>query len=73
MSPTVTSWAVNPQNTGPVYPFVGWETGMIIAGATFFLGFMFWKFRTEKAKYATQASDLQKSTQLHRLLGIDPD
>lgn len=71
MNPTIETWNINPLDTGPIYPLVGWEMGMFIACAAFCLGFMVWKFRTESAKYAVQTGDLQKSDELHRLLGID--
>ncbi|MEO2034879.1 MAG: hypothetical protein ABGZ35_22595 [Planctomycetaceae bacterium] len=71
MNPTIETWNVNPLDTGPIYPLVGWEMEMFIGCAAFCLGFMVWKFRTESAKYAAQTVDLQKSNELHRLLDIE--
>jgi len=61
MNPTIETWDINPLETGPIYPFVGLETGMFIACIAFSVAFMVWKFRTESAKYAAQARDLRSS------------
>ena len=73
MSPTIESWNINPLDTGPIYPFVGWETGMFAACVAFSVGFLVWKFRTESAKYASHAQDLRKSNELYRLLDHNDD
>ena len=67
MNPTIETWNVNPLDTGPIYPFVGWEMGMFVACTAFCVAFLVWKFRTESAKYAAQARDLRNSNDLHRL------
>ena len=73
MNPTIKTWNVNPLDTGPIYPFVGWETGMFIACSAFFVAFMVWKFRTERAKYTSQSIALRNSNALHRLLDKNLD
>jgi hypothetical protein len=73
MSPTIETWNINPLDTGPIYPFVGWETGMFVACAAFWVAFMVWKFRSESTKYAGQVRNLRNSDELHRLLNENND
>ena len=48
----VESWAVNPFELGPLYPFVGFEVPLLILCVGLYLGFMLWKLRFEASKYA---------------------
>jgi hypothetical protein len=73
MNPTIETWNINPLDTGPIYPFVGWETGMFVACMGFCVAFMVWKFRSESAKYASQVRDLRNSNRLRRLLDENND
>ncbi len=58
-TPTIEAWSRNPQDTGPLYPFVGTELFLSVLCLIFFLIFMVWKFRSERNTYDHQASSLR--------------
>lgn len=48
----VTSWAVDLSTLGPIYPFVGWEFPLFIAGLVFWIGFHIWQIGSENRTYS---------------------
>ena len=52
MKPTIENWTEQPAEIGPLYPFVGTELLMGVACALVCVGFLVWKFRTERTHYA---------------------
>ena len=47
----VESWAVDLATVGPIYPFVGWEFPLFIAGLVFWIGFHVWQISVENRTY----------------------
>ena len=60
----VETWAQNLAELGPIYPFVGSEVGLWVAGMAFWIIWHVWQARFENATYgdemARYASDLDK-------------
>jgi hypothetical protein len=44
----LTSWAVDLNDIGAVYPFQGWEVFMVIVGLAFWIGFHVLQIRNEQ-------------------------
>ena len=48
------SWAVDLAEVGPVYPFQGWEVGMVVVGVIFWLGW-------HRIQYVRESAHLEKA------------
>lgn len=47
----ITSWAVDLEGIGAVYPFQGWEVLMVILGLIFWIGFHVLQIRNEQREF----------------------
>ena len=47
----LTSWAVDLNDIGAVYPFQGWEVLMLILGLVFWVGFHVLQIRNEQREF----------------------
>ena len=54
MSPTISSWAVDLTQVGAIYPFLGSECLLYIAGLAFWLGFHVWQIIFENRTLAKE-------------------
>ena len=61
----VSSWT-DLAEIGPVYPFVGWEGLFVIACTVFWLAWIVWQLRSEKAEYEARRAE-------RRYKAVDPD
>ena len=52
------SWSETPNQWGPLYPFVGYENGMLLACVLLCVGFLIWKFLDEHKRYQSEVSEL---------------
>ena len=68
----VNDWNVNPNDLGPIYPFVGSEGVLFVLCLGFCAAFMVWKLVTENAKYKKRADELRQSNNLSEALAADP-
>ena len=48
----ITSWAVDLQDVGAIYPFQGWEVVLVILGFIFWIGWHILQTRQESAEIA---------------------
>ena len=58
MKPTIDNWQTNPLETGPLYPWAGWEAALVVAALLFFLYFLIWKLKSENRHYAQSVRQL---------------
>lgn len=72
MKPTIETWSENPLQVGPIYPWVGWEVLMVVAGIVFCVAILWWKFRMETAKYVARSQQLRQGETLRKLLADPP-
>ncbi|RMD89498.1 MAG: hypothetical protein D6811_12150 [Alphaproteobacteria bacterium] len=63
----VTTWATDLSQLGPIYPFVGWETLLVIAGVIFWLWFHFAQMRVEAMEFEKDAAAAREPEVLKRV------
>ena len=68
----IESWSGNPQEVGPLYPFVGWEVLMYAVCVVLCIGFFVWKLVTETAGYEKRAAELRSNGRLEEALSGKP-
>lgn len=57
---TVDSWAGNPLEVGPMYPWVGLEVGFFLVNLALWIGWMVWLLKTEGAAYLHEVQRLKQ-------------
>ena len=57
---TVDSWAGNPLEVGPMYPWVGFEVGFFLVSLALWIGWMVWLLKTEGAAYLHEVQRLKQ-------------
>ena len=62
MSPTISSWAVDLTQVGAIYPFLGSEWLLYIAGLAFWLGFHVWQIIFENRTLAKEEKHFSGET-----------
>jgi hypothetical protein len=61
-------WNGNILDIGPIYPFVGWETLMVLLLIVFWVGWHILQIRKEQRDYDAQARLLRQGDNLSRAL-----
>ena len=59
-------WNGNILDIGPIYPFVGWETLMVLLLIVFWIGWHVLQIRKEHRDYDAQARLLRQGDNLYR-------
>ena len=59
--PTIESWAVNPLEQGPLYPFAGIEVLLFLVSVALWLAWTVWQFRNEGATIEKESQQLTGS------------
>ena len=54
----VTSWAGNPLEQGPLYPFVGFEMILVVVCVALWVAFTVWQMKFETDGYGKEAQAL---------------
>jgi len=54
----VESWAGNPLEIGPIYPFVGWEVFLFAICVIYWLAYTLWQMKFEHDTHAVDSADL---------------
>ena len=67
---TIESWAVNPLEQGPLYPFAGLEVLLFVVSVALWLAWMVWQFRNEGATIEKESQQLTSSV-LRQILDRD--
>mgnify|MGYP006908434247 CR=1 FL=1 len=67
----VESWAGNPSDIGPMYPFVGWEMPLFVVCVVLCAAMTIWKIRHEQSQLASEAQSLRQTGDGARILGLD--
>ena len=57
---TIDSWAGNPLEVGPIYPWVGAEVVLFLIGLALWVGWMVWQIKSEADVYSREARRLRK-------------
>ena len=56
----IESWAGNPLEIGPMYPWVGWEVVLFLVSLALWLCWMVWQIKTEGEAYSQEAQRLKQ-------------
>ena len=64
----VTSWDGNIVDIGPIYPFVGWETFMVVVCLVFWVGWHIVQIRMENAALEEEAQKLRQAGGLKKAM-----
>ena len=64
----LTTFQVDLAALGPIYPFVGWELLLVLAGFVFWLGFHVWQIRFEDRTYQAELHKLSSPERVERAL-----
>jgi len=63
------SWGVDPNTIGPMYPFPGTEMIWVILLIVVWLGWTVWQMRSENASYRETAAALREDGKLSQIVG----
>jgi hypothetical protein len=69
----VESWNGNPVETGPLYPFVGWEIPLFLLCFALWVGYTIWQMAFERRVYRMEEENLAEGDNLDRTLKSDPE
>lgn len=61
-------WSGSMLDIGPLYPFVGWETAMVIVLAVFWIGWHIVQIRGENRQLEREARELRKGDNLYKAI-----
>lgn len=64
----VESWAVDLADVGAIYPFVGTEFIMVLAGLAFWIIWHVWQFKFENRTYEEDLKILKDKSKLERAM-----
>ena len=53
----ITSWAGNPLDIGPLYPFVGWEMPLFLLCFALWVAYTVWQLKFEGATYSAELEE----------------
>ena len=68
MTGNFTNWDGNILDIGPIYPFVGWETLMVIVLVVAWVGWHIMQMRMENKLHDDDARMLRQGDNLHRAM-----
>jgi len=68
MTGNFTNWDGNILDIGPIYPFVGWETLMVIVLVVAWVGWHIMQIRMENKLHDDDARTLRQGDNLHRAM-----
>ena len=68
MTGNFTNWDGNILDIGPIYPFVGWETLMVIVLVVAWVGWHIMQMRMENKLHDDDARLLRQGDNLHRAM-----
>lgn len=69
---TIDSWAGNPLEVGPMYPWVGSEVVLFLVGLALWVCWMVWQLRTEGDVYSHESERL-KQRDVSEVVGGEDD
>ena len=64
-------WSGAMFDIGPLYPFVGWETAMVIVLAVFWIGWHVVQMRGENSQLEREARKLREGDNLQKAVQIE--
>lgn len=64
----ITTWGGNVTDIGPMYPFVGTETMMVVIGIVLWVVWHIWQLRLESREFAEDAERLRRSDTISKVL-----
>jgi len=64
----VENWDGNVMDIGPIYPFVGWETFMVVLCVIFWVGWHIWQIKMENKRLDDEARQLRQSGNLQKAM-----
>ncbi len=64
----VGNWQGNMLDIGPLYPWVGSETILVILGVIFWIGWHIWQIRMENANYEDDLNTLKQNDNMSKAL-----
>ena len=64
----IETWAANPAEMGPLYPFVGWEVAFLVMCVALWLAWTVWQMARESTDYADQDKKLKEPGELDKYL-----
>lgn len=67
----IANWDGNILDIGPIYPFVGWETLMVIVAIVFWLGWHYLQIRMENRQLESEAQKLRQSDNLQKAIASE--
>ena len=67
----ITDWNGNILDIGPIYPFVGWETLMVIIAVVFWLGWHYLQIRMENRLHEDEAHKLREGDNLQKAMAVE--
>ena len=54
----IETWAGNPADVGPMYPFVGYEVPLFVVCVVLWIAYTVWQIRHENATYVDELDQL---------------
>jgi hypothetical protein len=69
---TIDSWAVNPLEVGPMYPWVGLEVVLFLVSLALWLCWIVWQIKTEGETYSHEVQRL-KQREVSDVVGGEDD
>ena len=69
---TIDSWAGNPLEIGPMYPWVGFEAVLVLASVALWVCWTVWQLKTEGETYSYEAQRL-KQREVSDVVGGEDD
>ena len=64
----VESWAENPMEWGPIYPFVSYEIPLFAVCLVIWVLYTVWQVKSEHRTYSEEAADLSSGDSLERVM-----
>ena len=65
------NWAGNILEIGPIYPFVGFEFVLFLAGMAFWIAWQIWQIRQEKRTYNEEKQQFGSAESLRKIVGSE--
>lgn len=60
----ISSWATNPAEVGPLYPFVSWEMFFFVVCFVLWILYTLWQLKFESQNYRSENQDLSRGNRL---------
>ena len=65
------NWAGNILEIGPIYPYVGFEFVLFLAGMAFWIAWQIWQIRQEKRTYNEEKQQFGSAESLRKIVGSE--